>query len=349
MNGLRSDRIAFAAFIAATLLAGCGGLQPPAVPLDAMPPAPSAAVHADRSRSWMLAEARADTLLYVSDNSDNVVYAFSYPQGTLVGTLTGFDSPVGICVNPAGSVWIVNQFPNGMIEYDHGGSAPKRKLALPRAGSYGCAVDPKTGDIALTGSSYSIAVFKHGRGHATIYSDADLDRLFYCGYDDKANLFCSGQNAYSEPELAELPAGAETLDTIALNIQMYGAPGAVQWDSQRRHLIIAEQAEDTPGAIPLYHVKVVGSKSRLTRTTTLNSPFICCGFQGWLQGDTYVNIYYPSRYSASDIALWSLPKGGNPTKVISIAGSGFLWGCAVSLAPRGTMTKGRNIEMGSRR
>jgi hypothetical protein len=45
----------------------------------------------------MLPEARTDKLVYVSDNVGKVVYVLSYPQGKLIGTLSGFGSPVGLC------------------------------------------------------------------------------------------------------------------------------------------------------------------------------------------------------------------------------------------------------------
>ena len=84
-----SGRYALSSCVAAAMLAGCGGSQPPIGVLGAAPQTSAVARHADRGKSWMLPEAKSKDLLYVS-TSDSV-YVFSYPKGTLVGTLTGFD------------------------------------------------------------------------------------------------------------------------------------------------------------------------------------------------------------------------------------------------------------------
>jgi hypothetical protein len=45
------------------LLAACGGSQPPIGAPRAMPQSPAIATHLDRSRSWMLPEAKSENLL----------------------------------------------------------------------------------------------------------------------------------------------------------------------------------------------------------------------------------------------------------------------------------------------
>jgi hypothetical protein len=56
----------------------------------------------------MAPEAKRNELLYVSDYSSpyrsNDVLVYSYPQGKLVGKLTGFTEPAGECVDSAGNV-----------------------------------------------------------------------------------------------------------------------------------------------------------------------------------------------------------------------------------------------------
>jgi hypothetical protein len=319
------SRYALTNCVAAAMLAGCGESQPPIGAPGAIPQISANATHAERGKSWMKPEARTDKLLYVSDNTKSVVYVISYPQGELVGTLTGFYSPVGLCTDQKGNVWIVNQSPDEVIEYSHAGTRAKRTLKIHGGFSFGCAVYAKSGDIAVTVGAFSVAIFKHGKGHPTIYNDHDLDYIGYCGYDDRGDLFCGGENGYDAPLLAELPAGGTTLETIALNFSMHGSPGAVHWNGRR--LVIAEQPNFETNALPVYQVKVVGSTGRLAATTELDGDDFCCGSQGWL---------HHRRYIATDnlgqgLAIWSFPKGGEPLKVISIPGAGDLWGCVVSL------------------
>src|ERR1700723_26438 len=132
------------------MLASCGGSQLPIGVPSAMQQTAAIAAHADRGKSWMLPEARTGKLLYVSDNTKSVVYVISYPQGELVGTLTGFHSPVGLCTDQKGNVWIVNQSPDEIIEYGHAATRAKPTLKVHAGFSFGCAVDPKSGDVAVT-------------------------------------------------------------------------------------------------------------------------------------------------------------------------------------------------------
>jgi hypothetical protein len=87
--------------VAIFLIAGCGSLGPQAtIPRAASPALRQVGQH---SKSWMLPEAKSKDLLYLSDNTGDQVYVFSYPSDKLVGTLTGFGSPVGACVDKRGT------------------------------------------------------------------------------------------------------------------------------------------------------------------------------------------------------------------------------------------------------
>ena len=57
MTSLVFSRYALAMGVAAALLAGYGGLQPPIGIPGAVPQSRATATHADRARSWMLPEA----------------------------------------------------------------------------------------------------------------------------------------------------------------------------------------------------------------------------------------------------------------------------------------------------
>ena len=89
------------------------------------------AVHPDHGRSWMAPQAKRDSLLYITDVGTNAVYAYSYPKGTLLGTLTGFDAPFGECVDNKGDVFIANIEASNILEYAHGGTSPIATLSDP--------------------------------------------------------------------------------------------------------------------------------------------------------------------------------------------------------------------------
>jgi hypothetical protein len=84
-------RLTLCVCVAAAMLAGCGGSQPPIDGPGAMPQTSAAGTHAERGKSWMLPEASSGgSLLYVSN--ENTISIFTLPDGNLVGALPG-DTP----------------------------------------------------------------------------------------------------------------------------------------------------------------------------------------------------------------------------------------------------------------
>jgi hypothetical protein len=83
----------------------------------------------------MLAEAKSDDLLYISDVDTVTVY--SYPKGKHVGTLKGFYRPLGECVDNAGNVFIADGR-DSILEYAHGGKKLIQTLTLSGYGAQSC-------------------------------------------------------------------------------------------------------------------------------------------------------------------------------------------------------------------
>jgi hypothetical protein len=138
---------------------------------------PGSVARPDRGRSWMKAAAKTSALLYVSDAETYDVYAYSWPQMQLVGTLTGFNGPSGECVDKAGDLWVVNTYASQAIEYAHGGTTPIATLNVTGEYPYSCAVNNATGDLAVgniestTGGAGSVTVFAGATGSGTNYAE----------------------------------------------------------------------------------------------------------------------------------------------------------------------------------
>ncbi len=160
----------------------------------------------------------------------------SYPSLKTVQVLTGFiRQPYGDCVDAKGNVWIVDNVAPQIVEYAHGGSKPVSKLKLPKNhAQYGCAVDPKSGDLAVSDIAISageaargyIDIFKNAKGSARLYKVLNLLPSFL-GYDDNGNLFLDGISQIGAGGFAygELPNGADAPIelTIADSIGWYAA------------------------------------------------------------------------------------------------------------------------------
>jgi hypothetical protein len=326
-----SDRSRYAlSYVAAALLAGCGGSQPPIAAPGAMQQTPAIATHAAHGKSWMLPDAASQDLLYISD--DNAIKIYAYPQGNLVGTLRGgFYLAGGECVDGNGNVFIVNTGNGRIFEYAHGGTKRIATLHSPTQDPVGCAVDPATSDLAVGsegfGSGATVAVFKHERGKPTVYQDSSFYQFYFCGYDDKGNLFADGLTAAGSGHfgLVELPRGKSALRNIAVN-QYIRFPGGVQWDGQ--HLAIGDQFNH------IYRFAIKGSTTMIVGITELDSGAQYVQ-QSWIQGQTIIapNVYIPKeKPKQSDVLLYPYPRGGAATKKIT---RGILDanGAVVSLAP----------------
>ena len=65
-------------------------------------------LHPDHRRSWMRPGAAGDSLLYVSNVGNGVVYVYDYKTGVQQGGLSGLQYPYGQCVDAAGDIYITH-------------------------------------------------------------------------------------------------------------------------------------------------------------------------------------------------------------------------------------------------
>ncbi|MGA8575787.1 MAG: hypothetical protein WB609_08935 [Candidatus Cybelea sp.] len=246
MKSLDFRHYVLGGFAAAALLAGCGALplslskgqsdtQPPIGAPSAMRQSRAIATHAERSRSWMLPEAKSEDLLYVSDYQNGViVLSYTPPRLKYVGFLSEPQWGEGECVDKAQNVFITGSAYD-IVEYAHGATTPKAILTDPFALPLSCSVDPTTGNLAVVGypdqfhKIYGAAIFKKARGKPTLYEDTGF-AAFACTYDNEGNLFLDG-SLTSSVAIAKLQKGSSTFTNIPLE-QSFNAVGGIQWDGQ---------------------------------------------------------------------------------------------------------------------
>jgi DNA-binding beta-propeller fold protein YncE len=257
----------------------------------------------------MRAGAKKSALLYVSDTESGDVYVFDYPKGTPAGTLTGLIDPGGECVDAKGNVFVTNTGGSNVVEYAHGGTAPSATLKDPGFFPIGCAVDPKSGNLAVTNfsstasGSGNIVIYKHAKGKpASAYADANTPQFLLCGYDDSGNLFADGLTSTSAFSLDELPAGKKALVPVALD-KGIGNAGAVQWDG--KYLAVGDQADNV-----VDRFAIASGKGTFKSATALKNAIAI--FQFWIQGG---DIIGPDSGNAS-VEFFQYPAGGKPTKTV---------------------------------
>jgi hypothetical protein len=277
--------------------------------------------------SWMTSLSPKQDLLYVTDVGTNEVYVYSYPQGELVGTLTGFYSPVRACSDTVGNVYITNTNAQQILKYAHGGKAPKSTYSDPGWVPVDCAVDPITKTLAVTNYSRkgsntgSVTIYADGKAKASYLQSPNVQAYLFCTYDDAGNLFVDGLDDSYDFVLIELPIGAKKFKPIALK-QPFSSWGGIQWDG--KYVALGD------GISTIYDFAVSGGSAKKVRTIKLRRAVNVDQF--WLSGSTLIAPDGPNG-GRHDAAFWKYPQGGAPTKTL---GSGVFRnpsGATISVAP----------------
>lgn len=311
--------------------AGCGVGQP-------TPGAPLPNLHARRASS-IAPVAKQQELLYVTNSSSKSVFVYSFPEGKLLGTLTGFGDTAGECVDSEQNVWIADSGNKLMLEYAHGGTKPIATLRdTTTYPPFACSVDPTTGNLAVvTGRPPygvgEILVYKQAKSPPQKYPIHSLvNHPAYDGYDDEGNLFVDGLNGNccrrrhpATAVLAELPEGGTAFETITVHGGLYyPRPGGVEWDGSYITVVNVNV---------VYRLSVSGSSASVVGSATLkeaNSFFGSDVSPDWIVGNQVVAADYSYDSKAWNVGLWKYPAGGEPVKHFSGTLSG-VYGVAVSL------------------
>lgn len=327
-------------FLGATLVA-CSNYGSNASPESLNPSLQTTSQLTAATRKTRISSSQA--LFYVTGYADGNVYEYTYPQDQLVGTLTGFIYPEGECVDSAGDVFIVARadttpYSTSVIyEYAHGGTTPIATLSDPSRG-VGCAIDPSSGDLAVSGGYVSsgvygdVAVFTQAQGTPTTYYSATLAPFQLCGYDAKGNLYISGDSDVSANQylLIRLSHRSNTFEQLSLDQTLYGSgtyPPSVQWDGKHMTVSSASAREDNPSYI--YQLNTFGGRAKTVGTTTLRSDR---GKYRTGQISIYGTHVLSSHYKggAGGVDLWSYPNARKAHTLIRKAPRVYPWGLVVS-------------------
>jgi hypothetical protein len=256
----------------AVAVAGCASAP------TALPPAQAASV--PRQASWMLPQAsQTNSLLYVSTSS-NGVQIYDYSKG-VVGTLFGQISviePGGMCTDKAGDVWITSRF-GSVAEYAHGSTTPLRTLRGERARPYACAVDPTSGNIAVSyNGTYSRSKTE---GIVRVFGKGDANKKYtgfsvawFLAYDNKGNLFVDGWPCYecttgsSFQGIFELAKGGPYFQQLNVQGATFRQPTGMAWINPT--LLVADSGDGyrQPAG---YKVLIHGNKATVVSTLAFSS------------------------------------------------------------------------------
>lgn len=283
--------------VAATvaLLAGCGA----AVPLAQ---APAGQAVSNGLGSWRAAGLEHTDLLYVDDSGDDRITIFTFPQGKAVGEIDGAPRSDGLCSDKHGHVFVPGYDQTEIFEFAHGKTQPIAMLKLMNYVYPGsCAVDPLTGNLAVTTDTGRVAIFPDAKNPPQYYDPGGAYNVWHYTYDDSGNLFAGGDEADGEFVLSELPRGSYTMNAIDVPAEI-SPELPLLWDG--KHLAI--EAEQDFHATILLRVSVSGSRATVVGKTKLAGSPNGIGTEFWFAGGYAVQ----PENGNTGVGFWKYPAGG---------------------------------------
>ena len=228
----------------------------------------------------------ASLVVYIADGQG--VDAYAYKTHALLGQLAIAGANT-LCSDRSGNVWTSASNRNGsqMLEYAPGGSQPVAELF-----SYsptGCAVDPKSGDLAVVtwgdpSGNQNLEIYHHAQGLPKTYSYSAFQHWNYCAYDNDGNLLIQGY-APAGPGgqriviYAELQTGQTNIIPVDISTTDAGGAG-IQWDG--KYFLIGYNYDNTMHRYSVHN----GQASEIDQIQLAGGQLHLNGF--WLHHDTLV-------------------------------------------------------------
>jgi hypothetical protein len=281
---------------------------------------PPATLHerASLHGSWMDAKAKAQRLLYVSDTENNAVYVYGASSNKLVGTLGGFERPLGECVDAKSNVWIVDSA--ALTEYAHGGTTPIGSISMYDfyAGGYhpySCAVDPTSGDLAISiidryeGGDAGLILICSSNTNCSANEQHAQAFIYFVSYDKNGNLYANGTKRGKPGLWMVMRPHGGSFQKFTISGATISAPGGlVNADG-----VFSVGAPGTSGNSVIYQV---GANGTVTGTTQLSNANGCNQFA--IQGNATKQRVTCPNSGGANVTKYNYPAGGSP--VVTIKG-----------------------------
>jgi hypothetical protein len=174
---------------------------------------------------------------YVSDFYNSELVEFDYPKGdSSIGEISGVADAQGECGNALYGAakrdfWVVASGVDEIEEFAVGGTGPIKTLSESAGEPAGCAMDPSTGNLAvsLLGAG-DVVIFTDHAGTGTVVADG-MDSTYYDGYDNKGDLFVDGITESDTYGVVEMASGSSSFSPVTLS-NAIEFPGGIQWDGK---------------------------------------------------------------------------------------------------------------------
>ncbi|MGC9993601.1 MAG: hypothetical protein ABSD52_14575 [Candidatus Cybelea sp.] len=252
--------------------------------------------------------AKSQALLYVSSYY-GYLKIYTFPQGKAAGSIPISGVPEELCSDKAGDIFVPESYGQIVVEYAHGGTEPIATFPDHHT-PYGCAVDPTTGNLAVTNSNKDIVVFTRTLAPPALYSNSALESYYSTSYDDQSNLFAIAEPFSGGSGLYEVKKGSSTIHQVSVPFTIC-CPNPIRWDGT--YLAVAGSHQSNNAII--YRLKISDYKATVEGKLTLDGGASYVS-QIWIDGK---NLITTADYS-EDIGFWKYPAGGAAWKTLTNAG-----------------------------
>ncbi len=347
-SGVKSMRLAICGFTVAALLGGCGSqtlnageLQPSGISNfatgNSVAAHPRGAVGRDHRPTWISPDARKERqLLFVSDNASASVAMFSLPKLDLVGAITGFAEPQGLCADGSGHIWVADTAATRVYEYSRSG------VLLNTIWDYygypvSCAINPRNGELTvldifenaapatrpstISGGWAPIEVYACPSCSPVVKEVPGMFYVYFGAYDNHGNLYVDGLDQPRTFQIGVVPRGKDVGHELKLSGGKINFPGMVQWYGPENYLAVGDQKCNGEHGACVNWVSVSGARAKITGQTNLENAQgapVCDLVQGVLDpggekrllGGDYDDSSCGGTNSA--VSRWRYPAGGLP-------------------------------------
>ena len=223
MMSREPSRFALSGCIAAALLAGCGGSQPPIGAPGALPQSREIVTHAQRGGSYKT----TPPLLYVAnatytDDGVNVFRAAGKDRSSLVTITDGVEDPTGVCIDSVGTLYVTNDpnsGPGWISEYPLGKTAPTTTITDGISTPAFCAIDGKGNFWVANIGLDDVAEYPKGATKPKMTLTNGLTRPTGIAIDHQGNIYVGNlQTSDTSNVVVYAPGGTSPSRTITNGI-----------------------------------------------------------------------------------------------------------------------------------
>lgn len=285
---------------------------------------PYGPLHRDLRKSWIAPDAkRRPRLMFASDSEHGDVYVYSLPDMTLKGTLTGFYEPQGLCSDPRGNVYVANTDGTQVLKFARSGKLLKN-YSDPDGYPIGCAVDPVSGDLAVTNAfgfsgAGQVLIFP-GTGLPKVLTNPSAYSYYFAGFSPDETLWVSGRDSSGNFVLSS--CNYATCSTVNLTGGTIYFPGAVQWDKSSGNWVVFDQLCDDTAMTCSYPVSASGALGTPTVYKNDAGGNVCDMVQGEIAAEHHKYVvggdyaYCNSLPKTND--RWTYAPTANPTAYVTL-------------------------------